>query len=331
MHAPCRVPVSARRTSSLALIALFFLLILAAGISPLAAQIDPVVYRLDKSSTFQKGCFDPCMCPVMFSGSERGTFVLRFTGSDPLYDNYRVEEVNWTVTVPGQEIRVTGSGTYRVGGEVALQQQLILDLSVDGAAAEHFDSGLVTGGGGFPRIAITISIHGQVCFDTVFRLSAAPVPASELKAYRLSPESRFLRGCSDPCDCPTLDPVPVRGSFTLVPLERGPLGTEFSVVQVKWLVSPDPIGGDPSGLSVTGSGTYRLSGEVAAEQQMKLDLKLGTDPPVAYDSGLVPGGGGFPLLDVTIQRTVQTCLTTAFELHAKPVRMCPRASGAIPD
>ena len=38
----------------------------------------------------------------------------------------------------------------------------------------RFDSGLLYGGAEFPAIRIAISLNGQVCFDTVFDLHAAP-------------------------------------------------------------------------------------------------------------------------------------------------------------
>ena len=323
MHAP--VPVSARRSRHLSLFLVLSFLIVAAGISSLAAQTQPVIYRLEKSSTFQRGCFPPCLCPVMQTGTERGTFLLTHVGSDPLFENYRVDAVNWTVSTAGTELRVTGSGTYRVGGEFAVQQQLVLDLKVGDNPAERFDSELLYGGGEFPRISIPISIHGQVCFDTLFNLSAAPVPPSEVKTYRLVPESSYQSGCVSPCDCPVLD-SPMRGDFTLVPVDRGPLFVEFSVTQVSWLVSPDPTGADPVGLPITGVGTYRIGGDVASQQRMALELKVGENPPALFDSGLVPGGGEFPRIDVAVSRTVSTCLTTTLEIHAKPTRACPAHS-----
>ncbi len=326
MHAPCRVPGSVRRIRSLILLITLSLFILAAGTSTLAAQTDPVIYRLDKGSTFQRGCFAPCACPVWQTGTERGTFLLTHVRSDPLFENYRVDEVNWTVSTAGQELRVSGSGTYRVGGEFAVQQQLVLDLKVGDNPVEHFDSGLLYGGGEFPRISIPISIHGQVCFDTLFNLSAAPVPPAEIKTYRLVPQSSYQTGCVSPCDCPVLESS-VRGGFTLVPVDRGPLFVEFSVTQIRWLVSPDPSGADPAGLPITGTGTYRIGGEVASQQRMALDLKVGQDPPTLFDSGLVTGGGEFPLVNVVVSHTVSTCVTTAIEIHAKPTRMCAAPSG----
>jgi len=46
---------------------------------------------------------------------------------------------------------------------------------VDGEDSALFDSGLVSGGGDFPRIDIRISMSGAVCFDTVINIHAAPI------------------------------------------------------------------------------------------------------------------------------------------------------------
>ncbi len=84
--------------------------------------------------------------------------------------------VRWRATIFGKDASITGSGTYRVGGEFAVEQQLALDLAIGGDPPRHFDSGLVPGGGEFPKIATTISLHSQTCFDTVIDVRAAPAP-----------------------------------------------------------------------------------------------------------------------------------------------------------
>jgi len=277
------------------------------------------IYKLAKSSTFQKGCFPPCLCPVVQNGTEQGTFVLTADGFDGLFDKYVITEVNWNVTTPNGDLRVTGSGTYRVGGEFAVQQQLSLDLKVGDDSVQHFDSGLVAGGGDFPRIVITISIHGQVCFDTVFSLDASPVPPSDIHAYRLLNESTFQQGCTGPCACASGAPQRLRGTFSLVELDRDPLFTRYAVARANWRAGGDN-GTGSSGLPVTGSGFYRIGGEVAIEQQMSLELKVGSQFPANFDSGLVPGGGAFPRIDIDVTSTEGNCVTTAIDLHAAPAR-----------
>jgi hypothetical protein len=160
-----------------ALVALLLLgVVTSSGPAQTGTNSTATVYRLNQASTFEQGCFPPCLCPVLVGSVERGTFVLRPTGFDGLFNTYAVEDVDWVVSIGGTNKVVTGQGTYKLGGEVALQQELSLYLQVGDATVEHFDSGLVPQLTQFPDIKVTMSINGQVCFDTVFGVSASPVP-----------------------------------------------------------------------------------------------------------------------------------------------------------
>ena len=129
-------------------------------------------YFLGTNSNFETGCFGPCLCPVLMR-SLQGTFGLQRVRIDPLYNYYKVSNVRWAVPEASSNLSIVGSGTYRVGGEFAVQHQLSLDLSVGGGPLQHFDSGLVPGGGEFPRIVITISLHqNSACIDTVMHVDA---------------------------------------------------------------------------------------------------------------------------------------------------------------
>src|SRR5947208_729335 len=111
-------------TRHVRLVWLFFpLLVLRAA--PSAAQAtDPSqskIYRLERNTTYQHGCFGPCECPIVESSGVRGLFRLTRTSSDPLFEYYAVTDVNWLVPFEPSGLRVTGSGTYRIGGEFAIQ------------------------------------------------------------------------------------------------------------------------------------------------------------------------------------------------------------------
>jgi len=165
--------MSARQATYAILVALGPVLFAAPTVSAQPSN-DPSFYFLTPSSAFETGCFGPCECPVFTRGLQ-GTFVLQYLGSDPLYDNYAVRDVRWSVTDTNASagIAITGSGSYKVGGEFAVQQQMSLDLSINGTALRRFDSGLVLGGGDFPHIAIDISLHqNTACTDTVMHVDA---------------------------------------------------------------------------------------------------------------------------------------------------------------
>jgi hypothetical protein len=159
--------------------ALLLVLILVSGAAPGAAHAARARrYVLTAGSQFQSGCFPPCLCPLTLEQPVRGRFFLVRTGSQDgeLFETFAVRGVRWIVGdgSPDGKQTVRGSGTYRVGGEVALTQRLELDLSLDGAPPQHFDSGDVSADVPFPEIAATISMNGMVCFDNVFTIDAVP-------------------------------------------------------------------------------------------------------------------------------------------------------------
>jgi len=99
-----------------------------------------------------------------------------FIGSTPdWFDHYAVRNVDWVLVFGGQQIHVTGSGQYDIGGPVALLHRLRLDLSFDGNPPRTFDSGLLQGGYTFPKLDLLISLDGMVCFDEVFGVRASPL------------------------------------------------------------------------------------------------------------------------------------------------------------
>src|SRR2546425_411047 len=283
-------------------------------VSTSASAQTSTLYRLNEDSTFQQGCFPPCLCPIMIAAPVKGTFLLTPTGFDSLFNTYAVTDVNWLVSIGGSNTTVSGSGTYKIGGEFALQQQLSLDLQVGGDKVQHFDSGLVTGPAPFPDIKVAISVNGQMCFDTVCEVSASPVPLDQIHPYSLLEGSTFQRGCFEACDCAVGPLDPIIGTFALVPLDTTPLFREFAVVNVRWLAL------DPSDrIPVRGFGTYKVGGEFAVQHQLKLLLKVDREDSALFDRGLVPGGGNFPRIDIPISISRAVCFDTVIDIHAAPV------------
>ena len=125
-------------------------------------------------SAYQYGCFGPCTCPVI-ERPTYGSFDLVPQGSDGLYAYYAVERYIASFNNGPGAVAITGSGRYRVGGEVAYTQQLVLDLSIEGRPLQHFDSGMQPVSVTFPRIHIQCAAHGFGCMDTVIVVDAAPV------------------------------------------------------------------------------------------------------------------------------------------------------------
>src|SRR5262245_51176717 len=61
----------------------------------------------------------------------RGTFNLTLVEANPLFRRYAVRDINFT-TQNDPPYVVTGQGTYQIGGEVALRQEMVLDAQVNG-------------------------------------------------------------------------------------------------------------------------------------------------------------------------------------------------------
>ena len=155
-------------------------------------------YVLGPNSFFQYGCFAPCLCPVFSSQSVQGTFDLKHLGFDGLYDTYEVSNVRWTVPTASTTLNITGSGLYRIGGEVAVQKQMVLDLAFGENPTQHFDSGLIGGEYDFPRIDISVSLHAMTCFDSVVHVQASPLSASSVEAETVSPGAWQVRAVPNP-------------------------------------------------------------------------------------------------------------------------------------
>ncbi|MFO0828324.1 MAG: hypothetical protein U0572_09250 [Phycisphaerales bacterium] len=134
----------------------------------------PVLYALGPPAEFHKGCYPPCQCAMQF-GPLTGTFVLHAESPGPLFTQYELANLNFEAHVGTIVYPITGSGTFKLGGEFAYLQRMELDLSVNGGATQHFDSGWVPPGAIWPQIDVTVSINGMYCVDTVLDIVAAPV------------------------------------------------------------------------------------------------------------------------------------------------------------
>jgi len=148
-------------------------------------------------------------------------------------------------------------------------------------------------------------------------LLAFPVSQAGAQAvgYSLSPGSEFRTGCFDlPCTCGPVQNA-MTGSFGLVRQAPIPPFKLYDVVGVHWVVE------FPQGLSVTitGTGTYRVGGTGTVQQQLSLDLVVGTGGALHFDSGLVPGGVDFPRIeaDITLHGGI-ACADTMLRVRAGP-------------
>lgn len=276
----------------------------------------PVLYRLDPASSYEEGCQPPCLCPIQFTEDFFGTFTLAFSTADPAgYVHYTIDDVNWIVGPTSAEHRVTGSGEYKVGGQFAIRHQLVLDLSTDGGAPVHFDSGLVLGGGSFPAIDISIAQNNFYCYDRVFNVVASQLPTTQVQPFVLT-RTIYEEGCFAPCLCPLLRKR-TSGTFGVVDLGPGsdPNEQHYALVDVHWKTRPPPA---PPTQDFTGFGAYSLNASTG-QHRLVCDLTDANGLVQRFDSGLVAGGSQFPAkLDAAISVHGFYCLDQAFLIKATP-------------
>ena len=171
-----------------------------------AQVLDPIQYSLFTPSDFGYGCDGLCACPWFTTGPLEGTFTFYRTSVDPLFTHYALLNILWRYPVPGgtgtpKFATITGHGTYDIGGEVAIENRMQLDLVTEGVLAQHFDSGLVPARGKFPVIDIDVRLQVNVCIDSVLHVLAGPQgtedvpPASH--ALRLSAAPNPTRAGAD--------------------------------------------------------------------------------------------------------------------------------------
>ncbi len=165
-----------KRIGTLATLAVVGSLLTASPAHGQGAAPDSLLCVLNQPpSEFEWGCFAPCMCPLLIQSPLAGDFLLRRSGIGPLFITYDVLDVRWKAAHDNQPVVITGSGTYRHGGELENMEQLTLDLSFDGGPPQHFDSGLVRSAATFPQIATRISLHGEFCHDSVLVVDSRPL------------------------------------------------------------------------------------------------------------------------------------------------------------
>jgi hypothetical protein len=139
-----------------------------------AYAVDSVRYMLIEGSTLTET--SPVADRPAIQIPIRGYFWLKSLPSDPLFTNYAVNKLKFQST-NSTTLSYSGflSGTYRVGGEVALLQQMVLKGTINDSKDLLLDSGLQTVNINFPWIEIDIS---QMLPDSarVFDLHLVAVP-----------------------------------------------------------------------------------------------------------------------------------------------------------
>jgi hypothetical protein len=153
-----------------------------AGVAGAEGQSDrPHIFeRLDEGSLATvRRCVGACDCvEAPFSGPIEGTARLIFVSHGPMFDEYRVANVNTVAHFdPPYEPDFTfgGEGIYRIGGEFGLRHEMKLNLAAGDEAVRRYESGLVpVGHAAFPRISITVRTDEDFCTQYILDLELIP-------------------------------------------------------------------------------------------------------------------------------------------------------------
>lgn len=128
----------------------------------------------------------------------RGKFELRLLEETLLFARYAVENMELVASEPsGPTYKVTGQGTYQVGGEVAVVQEMLLEVQIDNGADKTLcyltnEIGMVQR----PWPMIKIQLHQtNGTISQVYHLELAAAPLLEIW---FSTKSGFHPGASKP-------------------------------------------------------------------------------------------------------------------------------------
>lgn len=133
-------------------------------------------YQLEGTS-FQEGCFPPCLCPLFGSQRVRGTFELVLLRDDGQFREYSVAALRWATgptSLAGGRTRISGFGTYSVleGLGPLPVEQMDLCLAFNGVELDPFSSGAVAGPPTPGVIELALTQNGLFCYDRLFELRA---------------------------------------------------------------------------------------------------------------------------------------------------------------
>jgi len=156
--------------------------------TPAVAQsTNAQVYALVTGSQLVDDC-PICARPTILAPLT-GTFTLSILDQNPLYTRYELTDIAFhSAAQTGKEYKVVGRGVYQIGGEVAIMQDLFLDVAIDNGFATTKAQCVSTDrtvSQKWPKLGISVDqtngTPGQVYSLT---LEAVPVP----KVYSFPPD-----------------------------------------------------------------------------------------------------------------------------------------------
>ena len=132
-------------------------------------------YRLLDGSALYDDC--PICGRPTIAYTLRGTFDLVLAEQNPLFNTYLITNVQFQA-IGANGYKITGNGRYQLGGEVAIRQQLVLDLFLDSQPVS-FTNDTPTPDKLFPLLSIR-STETTPTLLQVFTLNLVAAPVREI-------------------------------------------------------------------------------------------------------------------------------------------------------
>ena len=146
-----------------------------AAFAQLPTTNQPWAYVLVNDSSLIDDC-PICARPTIVEPM-RGTFQLRRLEENPLRARYALEDIHFAAG--NRPYRVTGGGTFEIGGEVAVTLQMSLQLQIDDGSTNkacYFTNSTTTVDRPWPMMDVTlVQTNGTFTQTFTLRLAAAPV------------------------------------------------------------------------------------------------------------------------------------------------------------
>ncbi|MCW5553578.1 MAG: hypothetical protein KIS67_15640 [Verrucomicrobiae bacterium] len=145
---------------------------------PLPATNGNWTYTLLQDSQLTDDC--PICDRIPIVVPLRGKFELRLLEENPVFARYAVENLDFVASEPLRPTyKVTGQGTYQVGGEVAMMQEMVLEVQIDNGDTKTLcyltnETGLVQRR--WPMMSIQLhQTNGTIAQVYHLELAAAPL------------------------------------------------------------------------------------------------------------------------------------------------------------
>ncbi|MBI3852660.1 MAG: hypothetical protein HY298_20575 [Verrucomicrobia bacterium] len=165
---------------------LFFALLLVLGAASLRGHAATPTNSAVWAYTLVEGSYLVDDCPVCGRPTillpMRGTFSLALVDQNPLFSTYEVRDISFKAGNSGWQYTVTGCGFYKIGGEVAVQQEMTLQVQIDNDYTNklcYFTNGFQAIDRPWPMMNVTLT-QTNGTFTQVFEMNLVAAPLREI-------------------------------------------------------------------------------------------------------------------------------------------------------